>query len=78
VKTTPQKGRRIKIPVTELEFEEGGRAIWIHGVGFTAMRIKVDKVTARKCNDSPRSHCDLVLEGEAVVCLGADAEVEGA
>lgn len=39
---------RIKIPVVELEFEEGGNTIWVHGPdGTTVLRVRADKILER-------------------------------
>lgn len=68
---------RVKIPVTEIEFEEGGDTIWIQGPGYTALRMKVLSVRTKKCVDSPKTHCDVVLPNDIFVfCLGEDATVE--
>lgn len=69
---------RIKIPVCELEFEEGGDTIWVHSpLGATVLRIKaIDRITTVNCDTNPVSHLDLVVP-EAEFCLAGDAERNG-
>ena len=66
---------RIKIPVCELEFEEGGDTIWVQSpLGATVLRIKaVGGIAIVNCETSPVSHLDLVVP-EAEFCLADDAE----
>ena len=67
---------RITIPVAQLEFEEGGDTIWIHSPqGCTTMRIKtMGKIVVDKCNTSPVSHCDIMLDKDINICLSEDAQ----
>ena len=68
---------RVKIPVAELEFEEGGNTIWVHGpLGTTVLRVKVSgRLSSAKCAENPSSHLDLVAQDvDPVFCLGPEAE----
>jgi hypothetical protein len=70
------KGRVI-VPVVAIEFFEGGNTIWIHGPqGGTTLRIKtLGKVTSTRCDTSPVSHGDVVVQGDIHLCIGKDENV---
>ncbi len=69
---------RVEINVNLLEFEEGGRTIWVQGVGGTVLRIQLPrgtKIETRRCaQQASGSHLDLTIEvlapGPVVACLG--------
>lgn len=72
---------RRAIDVRELEFEEGGRTIWVHGDFGTVLRIQLPQgtqITTEKCRDGAlSSHMDLTVSEladvrPAVFCLGED------
>ena len=67
------KGRVIA-SVLALEFQEGGNTIWIQGPqGGTTLRIKtMGKVTASRCDTSPVSHGDIVVQDDIHICIEAD------
>jgi len=68
---------RVVIPVSVLEFEEGGSTIWVHGPhGMTVLRVKVQgRLSTAKCASNPSSHLDLMAQDrDPVFCLGPDAE----
>lgn len=67
---------RVRIPVSLLEFEEGGDTIWVHGPhGGTTMRIKtMGKIVTDECNTSPVSHCDIMVNEDIDFCLSEDAD----
>jgi hypothetical protein len=67
------KGRVI-VRVLALEFQEGGNTIWIQGPqGGTTLRIKtMGKVTSLRCETSPVSHGDIVVQEDIHICIGAD------
>ena len=67
------KGRVI-VSVLALEFQEGGNTIWIQGSqGGTTLRIKtMGKVTSSRCETSPVSHGDIVVQEDIHICIGAD------
>lgn len=73
-------GRRVQIPVSMVEFDEGGRTIWVHsedGAG-TVMRIKLSTGihTKEECENNC-SHIDITMTEPSVVppvfCLSKDA-----
>lgn len=54
-----------KIAAAQIEYQEGGRAIWIHNdKGVTVMRIN--------CSGQVKTH-----RNHRVVCASADINVEG-
>ncbi len=67
---------RIKIPVVELEFEEGGNTIWVHNpIGATVLRIKtMGKITTNKECENVCSHSDIIVPDDINICLANDAE----
>ena len=69
----------VKIDVVQIEFNEGGNTLWVHGPqGNTVFRLKVSgKITGKACTTSPDmgSHADLMADGDLVFCLGNDAGV---
>lgn len=71
-----KKGQRIEIPVGVVEFNEGGNTIWIQSPqGGTTLRIKcTGKIKIDSCQNSPLSHCDLMVEGDINFCISKDAE----
>ncbi len=67
---------RVKIPVTELEFEPGGNTIWIHGPnGATVARIKtMGKFKIDACQpEAPTSHFDVIVKESINICLDIEA-----
>jgi hypothetical protein len=79
MKTKKQKfsiSQRIKIPVYELEFNAGSNTIWIHSTeGGTTLRIKcTGKINVDQCENSPISHCDIMIDGDINFCLSEDAK----
>jgi len=61
---------RIEIPVTLLEFDEGGTTIWVHGPeGATVLRIKAKKITSKRECQNICAHADIVVNDEICVCL---------
>jgi len=68
-------GRRIRIPVSEIEFVEGSNTLWVHSpTGGTTFRLKVTgSITSRRCatNIGP-SHADATAPGDVVFCIGKD------
>lgn len=66
---------RIVIPVTAMEFEEGGNTIWFHSpFGGTTFRIKtMGKIVMERCSVSPLSHGDLVVDQDINMCVSEDA-----
>ena len=72
------KEGRVTIPVMELEFNQPGNTIWIHGKGGTVLRIKATgKIIIDACNPGMvGSHGDLVVEGDIKICLAEDANME--
>lgn len=71
----------VHIPVTELEFHEGSRTIWVHSPkGGTVLRIKcTGQIKVHKCTTNPISHGDILVRGDIEMCVTKDdlpAEVE--
>lgn len=69
-----QKMERVVIPVSTLEFVDGGNTIWIHDKrGGTALRIKTTgKIVTSVC-EMPVSHSDVVVERDIHFCLSENA-----
>lgn len=68
---------RIQIPVSMLEFDEGGNTVWIHGPqGATVLRIKtMKKITVGKTDcENICSHSDILVQDGIEFCLAEDAE----
>lgn len=69
---------RISIPVSAIEFEEGGDTIWVQSaLGCTTLRIKTFsplKIIQRRCGDGTPTHGDAACSGPIVICLGTDAD----
>ncbi len=62
---------RHQVEVSQLEFDEGGNTIWIHGPqGATVMRIKCSgriEVMADCVNIC--AHADVMVDGDILVCI---------
>lgn len=61
------------IPVLAIEFREGGDTLWIHGPeGATVLRLKTlnGAITSKRCQTSPITHGDAILQGDLEICLG--------
>jgi len=71
-----EQGRRIQIPVVQLEYVEGSNTIWIHSpTGGTTLRIKcTGTIKSDQCKNSPISHGDLIVQGDIEMCISEDAE----
>ncbi len=67
-------GERIGIPVSVIEFNNGSNTIWVQSPeGGTIMRIKcTGKINVDKCQDSPISHTDIIVNGDIDFCLSDD------
>lgn len=69
---------RIAIPVSHVEFDEGGNTLWVHNAqGATVLRIKVLHHRIRVESDCTNvcSHADIVTDPghDLVICLADDA-----
>lgn len=69
-------GTKIEIPVALVEFYVQGNTIWIQSsLGATTMRIKcMGKINVDQCDNSPVSHCDIIVEGDINFCISNDAQ----
>jgi hypothetical protein len=67
---------RVTIPASAIEFDTDGNTIWVHDqLGSTALRIKtMGKISASKCETSPMSHADIVVEKDIHFCCADNAE----
>lgn len=69
--------RRV-ISVEALEFDEGGRTLWVQGPYGTVLRVPHGTTfSTEQCRTSRSSHADLTIEALADVvpgrvCLGED------
>ncbi len=65
------------IPVSQIEFTDGGNTIWIHDRrGGTALRIKTSgKIITDICNNSPLSHADIIVDKDIDFCLSKNARI---
>lgn len=75
----PTAGTRVQIPVSQIEYIEGGQTLWIHGPqGSTILRIKVGCIESDTCQDGMPSHADLTaMQNDLRFCLGDEADWEG-
>ena len=61
---------RIEIPVSLIEFDEGGTTIWVHGPeGATVLRIKAKKIVSKPECENICAHSDIVVAGVVTMCL---------
>jgi hypothetical protein len=69
---------RVVVQVSAIEFQESGNTLWIHGPqGGTTLRVKTTgKVTSSRCDTSPTSHGDVVVQQDIHLCLGKDETME--
>lgn len=69
---------RLEIPVAQLEFDEGGHTLWVHGPnGATVLRVKcTGKITSKVCNTNISAHADLMVEGDIEICLPPEEQVK--
>ena len=77
---------RIAIPVSLLEFDEGGNTLWVHSPnGCTVLRVKLaGKFRTSSCGENAvSSHADITIhrdghpgvhDGDVTFCLAKDAE----
>lgn len=65
---------RIQIPVSILEFDEGGNTIWVHGpAGATVLRLKTMKAISVNLDcENICSHVDVICDESIEVCLTDD------
>ena len=79
MKPTTPRGTAVIIPVTAIEFREGGNTLWIHGPqGGTVLRLKTldGAITSKRCaNGGSISHGDAIIQGDLEICV-ADAETD--
>jgi len=69
-----RKGETVLIPVSMIEFHEGGNTLWIHGPeGGTSLRLKTldGVITSKRCATSPVAHGDAIIKGDLELCLAA-------
>lgn len=62
---------RHSITAAEIEFDEGGNTIWVHGPqGATILRIKATgKILVHTECINVCSHSDMVVQGDITICL---------
>ncbi len=74
-----EKGSLIQIPVSIIEYREGGNTLWVHSPdGATVLRIKMirsNTIESKLCDTSPVSHADLSCDNSLCFCLGPKAIV---
>jgi hypothetical protein len=72
------KGQTVTIPVSLIEFREGGNTLWVHSpTGGTVLRFKTldGKITAKQCQSrAPVSHGDATIQGDLEICI-AEADI---
>ena len=71
-----RKGETVLIPVSAIEFREGGNTLWIHGPeGGTVLRLKTldGAITSKRCPTSPVDHGDAIIKGDLEICLARPA-----
>jgi hypothetical protein len=70
------KGDTVMIPVSALEFREGGNTLWIHGPdGGTIFRLKTRNgtITSKLCQSSPITHGDAIIQGDLEICVANES-----
>lgn len=74
--TKYEPGERITIPAGALEFNVDGNTIWVQSpLGGTILRLKCSgKIQVDKCQNSPISHSDIMVDGDIDFCLSEDVE----
>jgi hypothetical protein len=71
------KGDTVMIPVSAIEFREGGNTLWIHGPeGGTILRLKTlnGEITSKRCQSSPIAHGDAIIQGDLEICIAVNTE----
>lgn len=65
------KGERVSVEVSVLEYVEGGNTIWIHGPeGGTVLRIKTrGTISTDDACVSPIAHADVVVSDDIRICV---------
>lgn len=75
-----RKGETVMIPVSAIEFREGGNTLWIHGPqGGTVLRLKSfdGVITSKQCQSgAPGSHGDAIIKGNLEICLSSSSDDE--
>lgn len=64
-------GECVTIPVTQIEYREGGNTLWIHGPqGNTVLRLKTKSgtITTNRCLNGGMSHSDIMIDGGIDIC----------
>ena len=70
---TISTGDLVQIPVSSLEFREGGTTLWVHGhKGFTVLRIKCKSIKLDNACTNLSAHADLVVDKVLDFCLPAE------
>lgn len=68
-----EPGTRMRIPVSVLEYDEGGKTLWVHShAGFTVLRIKTTGITTDGACTNLSSHADMVVDQTLVFCVPAE------
>lgn len=70
---TRNNGVRYEIAAAQIEFDDGGHTMWVHGLqGATILRIKAaGKISARLGCENVCSHADITVPGDIEVCVAA-------
>lgn len=63
---------RIQVPVSMIEFDEGGHTIWVHSDVGTVLRIKtLGAITVEKQCQNICAHADILVVNDIHICLPA-------
>ncbi len=68
---------RVQIDAVGLEFEEGGKTIWVHGPEGTILRIKCSgQISIKCCGHGGSAHADIQVQGDIAFCIPESDEEE--
>lgn len=67
---------RVQIPVAVLEFDDGGRALWVHDSnGMTILRLSIPKgITVSASCENLSPHADMVVVDSIEFCIPSDLQ----
>lgn len=60
---------RIQIPVSLLEFDEGGTTLWVQGDNGTVLRLKCEAIDVQRDCTNNVPHCDVQMRGIIHFCI---------
>lgn len=71
--TDHDTGALRQIPVSIIEFREGGNTLWVHSnKGHTVLRIECQTITVDKLCNNVGAHADLLIDKPIDFCIPAE------